>query len=86
MLDHLLVVEKIHNFHDIDAIYAWGRAPQWNIYKPGWERFKGKIENQKLILTDGIVTITYKFRLDGQLDATYERPGVFSSIKLKKIE
>ena len=85
-LDHLLVVEKIHNFHDIDAIYAWGRAPQWNIYKPGWERFKGKIENQKLILTDGIVTITYKFRLDGQLDATYERPGVFSSIKLKKIE
>jgi hypothetical protein len=86
ILETMLVVEKIHNNLDVDAIYAWSTAPQWNIYEPGWERFKGKIENQKLILKNGTVTITYSFRSDGLLDATYERPGVFDSYELIKIE
>jgi hypothetical protein len=86
VLDHLLVVEKIHSSNNIDAIYAWGTAPQWNIYKPGWERFNGIIENQKLILTDGSAVITYEFKSNRQLHATYERPGVYSIIELTKIE
>jgi hypothetical protein len=86
VLDHLLIVEKIHSNDDIDAIYAWGTAPQWNIHKPGYRRFRGKIENQKLILTDGTVTITYTFISEKELHSTYERPGVFSITELTKIE
>ena len=86
ILDHLLVVENIHDSQNIDAIYAWGTAPQWNIYKPGWQRFRGKIENKKLVLTDGNVTITYEFISDKELDATYQKPGVYSTVKLTKLK
>jgi hypothetical protein len=86
ILDNLLVVEEIHNNMEVDAIYAWGTAYQWGINQPGWQRFKGKIENQKLILTNGNVKITYEFRSDGLLNATYKRPGILSNIILTRVE
>ena len=87
VLDHLLVVEKIGTSLEVDAIYAWGVAYQWNIHKPGWTRFKGRFENQKLLLTseNGRIRITYRHNSDGTLDATYERPGVVSYTTLARI-
>jgi len=84
ILDHLLVVEKINENLEVDAIFSWGVAYQWNINEPGWQRFKGKIENQKLILSDNQLQITYQFNSKGNLDAIYERPGVYSYTELIK--
>jgi hypothetical protein len=87
ILDHLLVVEKINDNLEVDAIFSWGVAYQWNIYEPGWQRFKGKIENQKLILSDknNQMKITYEFNTEGTLNATYERPGILSYTTLTQL-
>ncbi len=85
ILDHLLVVEKINENLEVDAIFSWGVAYQWNIFEPGWQRFKGKIENQKLIISDDQLQITYQFNSEGNLDAVYERPGVYSYTELIKL-
>jgi hypothetical protein len=87
VLDHLLVVEKINHSLEVDAIYAWGVASQWGL-RPGWQRFKGRFENHKLILTDekSRVKITYKFSSDDYIDAMYERPGVYDRIELTKLD
>lgn len=87
ILDHLLVVEKINDKLEVNAIYSWGVAYQWNINQPGWKRYEGKFENEKLILADknSRTKITYKMNSNGTLDATYERPGVFSRITLTRL-
>ncbi|NQT61489.1 MAG: hypothetical protein HQ556_00900 [Candidatus Marinimicrobia bacterium] len=88
ILDHMLVVEKITNSSDVDAIYAWGVAYQWGINQPGWERFKGVFEDGKLILgrADGSQTITYWINPDGNMSSVYERPGIYSRSELTKLE
>ena len=88
ILDHMLVVEKITNSRDVDAIYAWGVAYQWGINQPGWERFKGAFEGDKLVLkrADGGLTITYWINLDGTMGSVYERPGIYSRTDLAKLE
>ena len=88
VLDHLLVVEKISDNLEVNAIFSWGVAYQWNINQPGWQRYNGKFENQELVLTDEKyqIEIRFKFNVDGNLDETYERPGVFSRATLVKLD
>ncbi len=88
ILDHLLVVEKINEDLSVQAVYAWGVAYQWNIFQPGWRRFNGKFEGQKLILSGepNKMKITYQFSSDSTLEALYERPGVLSYTQLSQLE
>ncbi len=88
ILDHILVVEEINDNMEVSAIYSWGVAYQWNISHPGWQRYTGKFQNQKLILKDekNKIKITYMFNSDNTLDETYERPGVFSHTTLTRIK
>ena len=88
ILDHLLVVENINDDLEVNAIFAWGVSYQWNINQPGWQRYKGKFENQELVLTDENyqIEIRFKFNSRGNLDETYERPGVFSHATLVKLD
>lgn len=78
VLDQFLVVENINEKIEVSAIYSWGVAYQWDINQPGWERYNGKIQNQKLILSNekNNVKITYSFNPDGTLHSTYQRPGI----------
>ena len=88
ILDHLLVVEKIINGKEVDAIYAWGVAYQWGINQPGWKRYKAQFQNKKLVLTekDSKIKITYKINSDGTMEAIYERPGIYSRAELTKLD
>jgi hypothetical protein len=88
ILEHLLLVEKISNSNDIDAIYAWGVAYQWNINEPGWNRYKGKFQKNKLVLTDknASIKITYSINADGTMNGIYERPGIYSQTELTKLD
>jgi hypothetical protein len=88
VLDQLLVVESINANMEVKAMYSWGVAYQWNINQPGWQRYNGKFQNQKLILSDekNNVKITYKFNSDGTLHSTYQRPGIFSQTALTKFD
>ena len=88
ILEHLLVVEKISSNKDVDAIYAWGVAYQWNINEPGWKRYRGVFENDKLILTDNEnnIKITYSINPDGTMYSLYERPGIYSHTELEKLD
>ncbi|NQV15172.1 hypothetical protein HQ531_06910 [bacterium] len=88
ILDHLLVVEKIKSSKEVEAIYAWGVAYQWNIMEPGWERFKGEFEDERLVLraSGRNQTITYEINLDGSMTAIYERPGVRSFTEMSRID
>jgi hypothetical protein len=88
ILDHMLVVEEINDNLEVNAIYSWGVAYQWNINQPGWQCYKGKFENQKLILADekNKIKITYKLNSNGTLDATFECPGVFSCATLSRLD
>ena len=88
ILDHVLVIEKIDDNLEVDAIYSWGIAYQWDINKPGWKRYTGKFENEKLILTDDNtkIKITYRLNSAGTLNATYKRPGIFSRTTLTKMD
>jgi hypothetical protein len=87
VLEHILVVEKIDNNLEVNAIYSWGVAYQWDINQPGWQRYNGKFEKQTLILTDksNKIKITYKLISESTMIATYERPGIFSRTMLTKI-
>ena len=88
VLDNMLVVETIYANHQVDAIYSLGVAYQWGIDQPGWQRYKGKIENEKLLLTNdqSKLRITYELISDTTLLSTYQRPGIFSRTRLTKIE
>ena len=88
ILDHILVVEIINDNMEVSAIYSWGVAYQWNINQPGWQRYNGKFQNQKMILTDekNKIKITYMFNSDSTLYETYERPGVFTLTTLTRID
>ena len=88
ILDHVLVVERIHDNLEVDAIYSWGVAYQWGINRPGWERYRGKFQNGNLILTDAKsgIRISYTFNSSGALDAVYERPGVYSRATLTRVD
>jgi hypothetical protein len=88
ILDHVLVVERIHDNLDVDAVYSWGVAYQWDIDRPGWERFRGKFQNGSLILTDENrgIRISYTLNSSGALDAIYERPGVYSRATLTRAD
>jgi hypothetical protein len=87
VLDHIFVVEKINDNLEVDAIYSWGVAYQWNINQPGWQRYKGRFEKKTLVLTDDTnkVKITYKLISENTLQAAYERPGIFSHTILTKL-
>jgi hypothetical protein len=87
ILDHILIVEKINDNLEANAIYSWGIAYQWNLNQPGWKRYTGKFEGNMLILTDEDNRIIIKYRLnsDGTLDASYKRPGIFSRTTMTKI-
>jgi hypothetical protein len=88
ILDNVLVVEKIDDDLKVEAIYSWGVAYQWNLNQPGWRRYRGKIDRQNLVLTDETnkITITYRLNPDGNLDATYQRPGIFSRCIMRKMQ
>jgi hypothetical protein len=80
ILENMLVVEKIDDNLEVEAIYSWGVAYQWNLNQPGWRRFRGKFENQTLVLSDenDKLIITYRLNPDSTLNSTYQRPGIFS--------
>lgn len=86
VLDHLLIVESISIDGEVSAIYAWGVAHQWGV-SPGWERFKGSFQGEKLVLSapDRNLTITYKVRSDKTMDSWYKRPGINSYTEMVKI-
>ena len=88
ILDNMLVVEKIDDNLEVEAIYSWGVAYQWNLNQPGWRRYLGKIEKQNLVLTDesNKITITYRLNPDGKLDAVYQRPGIYSRCIMTKMQ
>lgn len=87
VLDNVLVVEKINDSLEVDAVYSWGVAYQWNINQPGWQRYRGRFENQKLVLTseDSKTRITYEHISDNTLVGTYKRPGVLTRTTLSRI-
>jgi hypothetical protein len=87
VLDHMLVVEKIHDNLEVEAIYSWGVAYQWGIQQPGWQRYRGKIIKNTIVLEDKPrqITITYMLNPDGTLEQTYKRPGVYSRSTMTKI-
>ena len=87
VLDHILAVEKINANLEVNAIYSWGVAYQWDINQAGWQRYNGKFVKQKLILADenNNVKITYQLSSDSTLVASYERPGIISRTILTKI-
>ncbi len=87
VLEHVLVVESIDENLEVNAVYSWGIAYQWNITKPGWQRYKGTFEGEKLILTDksSKIVITYKIVSDSTLHETYQRPGVNSQTVMRKL-
>jgi hypothetical protein len=86
VLDNMLVVEKINENLEVEAIYAWGVAYQWNLNQPGWTRYSGRFENNTLILFDENTqtVITYRIQMDGSMQATFRRPGIFSRSILEK--
>lgn len=86
ILDHVLVVEEITP-PTVIAIYAWGIAEQWRIFKPGWTRVRGNIESGSLVLRlPRPATVTYRFRRDGSLDATYEYKDGIARATMKAVE
>jgi hypothetical protein len=87
VLDHMLVVEKINDNLEVDAIYSWGVAYQWGIHQPGWTRYKGKILQNTIVLEDKAnqIMITYRLNPDGTLEQTYQRPGIFSRSIMSKV-
>ena len=38
-LNHVLVVERVEKSSAV-VVYAWGKAPRWDIYNPGWDRLQ----------------------------------------------
>jgi len=87
ILDNVLVVEKIHDDLEVDAIYAWGVAFQWGIERPGWKRYHGTFRDGRLVLTDEShgVRISYELDSSGSLDGVYERPGIRSCTTLTRV-
>ena len=88
ILDNMLVVEKIDDNLEVDAIYSWGVAYQWNLNEPGWHRYTGKIDKHTLVLSDETskTIITYRLNQDGTLNGTFQRPGIFSKALLRKVK
>jgi len=87
ILDHMLVVERIEDNLGVTAIHSWGVAYQWDINQPGWQRYRGRFENQKLVLAseDNRIIITYERTSDSSLLETYRRPGVLSHTTLSRV-
>jgi hypothetical protein len=80
ILDQMLVVESINDKMEVNAIYSWGVAYQWDIDQPGWERYHGIYRDHKLILTNenNNINITCSLNPDGTLHSIYQRPGVLA--------
>ena len=87
-LDFELVIENIHENLEVDAVYAWGTAPQWGINSPGWQRLKGKFDDHHLILfsENGDLKITCKSIPGDKLDFTYKRGNIYSRAELIRSE
>ncbi len=87
ILEHMLVVERIDDRLEVDAIYSRGVAYQWGITEPGWSRYRGTFENQSLVLrSEGSkLVITYELISDSVIAETYERQGIHSRTALKRI-
>lgn len=82
VLEHVLVVEEI-NQSGAKVVYAYGIAPSWNIYKPGWFRTKDAhfVEGSLVVQTPRLSTVTYRINQDGTLSATYEGVGIYGSYR-----
>lgn len=84
VLEHVLVVEKITASNNIEAIYAWGNAPQWGV-ESGWMRMIGYFENGKLILEKNDIKIIYTLKPDRTMISLFEKPGVIAEARLIKM-
>ena len=86
-LEHVLVVEEIKGKDDITFVYGYGAAPSWNIFKPGWGRFKGRFDAGSLhgTLRSG-AEVTYALQPDGTIKAKWERKGTVARATLKKLK
>lgn len=85
VLPHVLVVEELLGVEAI-IVYAYGSAPVWRIYEPGWFRAKARF------LEGGILEVPTRqggratYQMHGKrLKATYEAPGAFSRAWLDKM-
>jgi len=81
VLEHLLVVEKINDSNNIEAIYAWGNASQWGV-ESGWMRMMGYFENGKLILEKNDIKIIYTLNADRTMSSLFKKPGVLAEARL----
>jgi hypothetical protein len=88
VLDQIIVVESINDKMEVRAIYSWSVAYPWGINQPGWERYKGKFQNQKLLLRNenNTINITCSLNSDGTLHAIYNRPGVLAHITMTRCD
>ena len=81
-LCNTLIVEEVRDNGEVKTVYSWGTYSGWSIQK-GSNRWYGKIENNKLILKGGGITVTYWFS-DGQLKGTYKTRNSTSRITLSR--
>ena len=74
VLPHCLAVEGSSG--NFNAIYAWGKAPRWNIHSPGLSHNKARVEGDTLkFRTPNGARVTYKM-VDGRLRGTYRGAAV----------
>lgn len=85
-LDHVLIVEEIASPKKVTVIYAWGTAPSWNINKPGFSRFRGKISDGKLEIRmrNGAI-VTYAQTSPDELRGEYELSGMINQGTFKRV-
>ena len=75
-LDHTLVVIDVTDSGSATVLYAYGRAPKFNIRQPACSQVEGKLEGGVLTvrLPQNNATATYKMGQNGSLTATYKSP------------
>lgn len=83
ILPHCLAVEG--KAGDLRAVYAWGRAAEWNIHSPGQVRVKAYDTGDTLKMTlDNGARVEYDL-IDGQLHGNYYLNEGASSIVMGRV-
>ena len=74
-LNHTLVIAEVTDAGNATVLYAFGRAPKFNI-RPDCFRLEGRLEDGVLTvrLPQGDATATYKLGENGSVTATYKSP------------
>lgn len=75
VLQSNLVIERVSADGEVQGVYAYGYAPQWNISRPGSFRFRSKIKDGELKFGRGR-SFEFEMTKDGKLSGQSWSGGV----------